>query len=150
METRNLGIIRALANAYMLETGMDFGSYGHWTMKKRDPDRDAAGIEADECYRIGLDQTRDRWPDLAIEVVWTSGGLDKLEAYRRIGVREVWFWEDGEITVHVLGPNGYQPRDASMVVPGIDLALVARFVDEPVPSKAIRAYTEALRATLKS
>lgn len=30
-------------------------------------------------------------PHLAIEVVWTSGGLDKLDVYRKLGVREVWY-----------------------------------------------------------
>ncbi len=140
-------IIRSLAEVYMLEVGMDFSGYGHWTMKKREPEAEAAGIEADECYRLGRDQTRGRWPDLAIEVVWTSGGLDKLEAYRRIGVREVWYWEDGEIAVHVLEANGYEQREASVVVPGIDLAQIATFVDEPVRSTAIRNYRAARTPT---
>jgi hypothetical protein len=35
---------------------------------------------------------RDR-PDIAIEVIWTSGGIDKLEVYRKLGVREVWYYE---------------------------------------------------------
>jgi hypothetical protein len=28
-------------------------------------------------------------PDIAIEVVWTSGGIDKLEVYRGLDVPEV-------------------------------------------------------------
>lgn len=139
-------VIRALTDSYMLEIGMDFSAYGEWTMKKRGPDEEAAGIEADDCYRLGLDQTEGRWPDLAIEVVWTSGGIDKLEAYRRIGVHEVWFWKAGQIAIYVLTGGKYERRDHSEVIPGIDLALVARFVDEPVLSKAIREYREALRA----
>jgi hypothetical protein len=35
---------------------------------------------------IGADQTRGT-SDLAIEVTWTSGGIDKLEVYARLGVR---------------------------------------------------------------
>ena len=136
-------IIRSLLDVYMLDVGMEFSSYGNWTMRN---EGEESGIEADDCYRIGLDQTRGRWPDLAIEVVWTRGGLNKLEAYRRIGVREVWFWNAGEIDIHVLGPSGYERRDHSECVPGIDLALLAGFVDEPMRSKAIRDYRDALRA----
>jgi len=36
------------------------------------------------------------------EVVWTSGGIDKLEIYRRLGVGEVWRWKDSRIEIHVL------------------------------------------------
>lgn len=31
-----------------------------------------AGLEPDECYVIGAEK---EYPDLAIEVVWTSGGM---------------------------------------------------------------------------
>ena len=138
-------ILRALLEVYMVEAGMDFGSYGHYTMELPEPLEKAVAIEADECYLLGLDQSQDRWPDLAIEVIWTSGGVDKLEAYRRLGVREVWFWIDGEIDVHLLVGGRYERRDHSELVPGIDLAQLASYVDEPVLSKAIRAYGDALR-----
>ncbi|MEG4506483.1 Uma2 family endonuclease [Microcoleus sp. F6_B4] len=39
--------------------------------------------------------TKKAIPDLAIEVVFTSGGIDKLQLYKRLGIPEVWFWEDG-------------------------------------------------------
>jgi Uma2 family endonuclease len=58
-------------------------------------------LTRDECYIVGPDQNKEV-PDLALEVVWTSGGLDKLEIYRRLGVGEVWIWKDGRITVHAL------------------------------------------------
>jgi hypothetical protein len=34
-------------------------------------------------------------PDLAIELTWTWGGLDKLEIYSKLGVPEVWYWDAG-------------------------------------------------------
>ena len=55
--------------------------------------------EPDESYCLG---TRKSVPDLAIEVTVTSGGIDTLEIYRRVGVQEVWFWEDGVISVYCL------------------------------------------------
>jgi Uma2 family endonuclease len=136
--------IAMLLEAFMLETGMTFNGYGEWTMQK--PEEETA-IEADECYAIGSDQTR-QWPDLAIEVVWTHGGLDKLEAYRRIGVREVWYWINGVIEVHVLGAKRYRRQATSKVVPGIDLVELASFLETRPHSAAVRAYTKALRARL--
>ena len=44
--------------------------------------------EANESYELGQDRER---PDLAIEVVITSGGIDDLEAYKRLQSPEVWF-----------------------------------------------------------
>jgi hypothetical protein len=36
-------------------------------------------------------------PDVAIEVIWTRGGLDKLDVYRGLGVPEVWTWQEGRL-----------------------------------------------------
>jgi len=41
-------------------------------------------------------------PDIAIEVVLTSGGIEKLPVYAGLGVREVWFWEDDAFHLHAL------------------------------------------------
>ena len=135
--------IRALAEVYMLDVRIAFSGYGSYTMKEAPQ---LAGAEADQCYLIGRDQSTTRWPDLAIEVNWTRGGIDKLEIYRRLGVREVWFWENEEITVHALRDGCYVALPASEVIPGIDLALVATFLDESVMSDAIREYGAALQA----
>ena len=105
-----------------------------------------AGAEADQCYLLGRDQSESRWPDLAIEVNWTRGGINKLEIYRRLGVREVWFWENEVITVHALRDGAYVALPASEVVRGIDLKLVATFLDEPVMSDAIQNYRTALQS----
>ena len=47
-----------------------------------------AGAEADECFIVGPDARKER-PDLAIEVVVSHGGIDKLAIYARLGIREV-------------------------------------------------------------
>jgi Uma2 family endonuclease len=135
--------LRSLLEVYMLDSGMDFGGYGGYTMKQ---ELQRAGIEPDQCYRIGVDQTRGRWPDLAIEVVWTHGGIDKLEIYRRFGVGEVWFWIDGRIEIYVPCGDRYEPRAASKVVPGIDVSVLASYLDEPLLSTAMRVYRERLRS----
>jgi Uma2 family endonuclease len=135
-------MVSRMLEAYMLRAGMLFGGYGSWTMRKQLAD---AGIEADQCYRLGSDQTRGRWPDLAIEVVWTSGGIDKLEAYRRIGVREVWFWKDEQIHVYALRDGAYVEQATSELVPGIDLELVCELVERTTVNEAVRELLAAVR-----
>ncbi|MGF1516337.1 MAG: Uma2 family endonuclease, partial [Nodosilinea sp.] len=72
---------------YFLETNTEYYPMGSTTLRK--PERQAGG-EPDEGYCIGLDKD---FPDLAIEVIVTSGSINRLELYRRLGVREVWFWQ---------------------------------------------------------
>ena len=46
----------------------------------------------------------------------------------------------------VLGEGGaYEPREASVVVPGIDLAALAKFAADPDQHAALRAWQAALR-----
>lgn len=74
--------------------------------------------EPDESYCLS---TRKSIPDLVIEVIVTSGGIDILEIYRRVGVREVWFWEDGVISVYCLRTTGYELVSKSELLPELDL-----------------------------
>src|SRR5439155_8167107 len=98
----------------------------------------------DECYVVG--GARKRLPDVAIEVQWSGGGLDKLDIYRGLGVREVWIWSPKSrgIDVHVLRGDAYVKRAASVALPQIDLALLAKFVPMENQSEAVRAYRRAL------
>ena len=62
------------------------GGGDHGDVTQHD-ESEEAGAEADHCWIIG-DRGKEA-PDLAIEVIWTSGSLSKREIYRRLGVREV-------------------------------------------------------------
>jgi hypothetical protein len=85
-----------------------------------------------------------------IEVIWSSGELDKLEIYRRLGVREAWIWEDGVLTAYALRGERYQKIAKSAVLPGIDLVQLASFVTAAEPaSKIVRAYRRALARSRK-
>ncbi len=134
--------IGCLVEAYALERGIDFSPYGGWTLKSAPRE---AGAEPDECYIIGPEQRKDV-PDLVIEVVWTSGGLDKLEIYRRLGISEVWFWEAGHVQIHCLRSEAYQRVRRSRLFPHLDVELLVTFLDLPTASQAIRGFREALRS----
>jgi Uma2 family endonuclease len=128
-----------LVEAYADELGLDLYGIGSWTLKSK---LKKLGIEPDECYSIGKPG---RVPDLAIEVVWTSGGLDKLDVYRGLGVREVWVWEKGKLAAHVLRGERYVRAARSRLLPGIDLALLARLAPRPDQPVAVRELRAAIR-----
>jgi Uma2 family endonuclease len=131
--------IGRLIETYALECGIDLSPYGAWTLKSAPT---ASGLEPDECYVVG-DQGKDI-PDLAIEVAWTSGGIDKLEIYRRLGIGEVWIWKDGEIQIHVFQDSGYEWRERSALFPDLDVRLLCSFLDRPTAIQAMRAFREVL------
>lgn len=136
-------LVARLVEAWCDVHAVDFSPFGAWTLKKKSERR---GVEPDECYVIGDVRPRPSRPDFAIEVVWTGGGLDKLEIYRKLGVSEVWIWENGRLEAHVLGRGlRYQRRETSEILHGIDLAHLASFVTLSRPaSRVIREYRGAL------
>jgi Uma2 family endonuclease len=134
--------IGRLVEVWCLERGVEFSTYGSWTLESKPAQR---GAEPDECYVFGHAEAPER-PDLAIEVVWTSGGIDKLEIYRKLGVREVWYWRKGRITPYRLQGEHYETASGSDVLPGLDLEQLAGFLDRPTTSQCIRDYRAAIRA----
>ena len=128
-----------LVEAYAEELGLELEGIGSWTLKRQEHER---GVEPDECYSLGPVR---EVPDLAIEVIWTSGGLDKLEIYRRLGVREIWLWRRGEIEVYVLHGDRYERAPRSELLPQIDLDLVRSLLDAPSQSAAVRELRARLR-----
>lgn len=132
--------IGCLVEAFAFERNSDLSPYGSWTLKSAPK---SAGLEPDECYLVGSDQKRDT-PDLVIQVVWTSGGVDKLEGYRRLGVPEVWYWKKDAIVIHLLRGDRYEESAKSGAFPEMDLELLVSFLDQPTVTQAVRAYRKAL------
>ena len=135
-------MIGRLVEAWCFEHEVAISPYRSWTHESKDAER---GVEPDECYVLGNVEKPDRC-DLAIEVVWSAGGINKLDAYQPLGIREVWFWKDGRIQVFGLQGDGYVLLPGSQVLPGIDLDEVARYVDIKPMTKAVNEYRAALRA----
>jgi Uma2 family endonuclease len=129
-----------LVDTYALERGIDLSPYGAWTLRSAPF---ASGIEPDECFLVG-DQDKDV-PDLAIEIAWTSGGIDKLEIYRRLGVREVWIWRRARLEGFVLDAGGFESAAISTVLPGLELDRLVAFLEYPTALQAVRAFRDELR-----
>jgi Uma2 family endonuclease len=139
---RTKSYLGRLVEVFALERNLELSPYGAWTLKGAP---ELAGVEPDECYIVGPDQDKDR-PDLVIEVIWTSGSIDKLEIYRRLKVGEAWVWKDNVLSVHVLSAGRYHPAERSALLPALDLGLLCKFLDRRSATEAMRDFRDALRA----
>lgn len=133
--------IGRLLEIWCIDRGIELTPYGSWTLKGKKKDRAA---EADECYVFGT-EPRDR-PQLAIEVEWSRGGIDKLEVYQQLGVDEVWIWRKGVIEVYVLNGGTFERSERSRILPELDLALVASMLGRDTLTQAVRDFRKALEA----
>jgi len=136
-------MLARLLECYVDVRGGFFDSFGSETYKKR---KDQAGVEPDECYVVHKRITK--VPDLAIEVVSTNESIDKLEIYRRLGVREVWFWDEGELAIYYLAAGEYRQVPRSRLLPRLDVADLARRVRLVGPgghAAAVRRYRRWLK-----
>jgi Uma2 family endonuclease len=134
-------IIARLVEAYAEERDLNLNGYGNTTFRKQAKQR---GLEPDECYCLG--ELRDV-PDIAIEVVITSGGIDKLEVYHGLAVPEVWFWQDNQFLVYSLQDSHYELVPRSDLLPELDLTLLANYVNCANQTQAVKAYRTVLRQT---
>jgi Uma2 family endonuclease len=120
-----------LIERYLYSHRIRFNPMGSSTIRKQFKN---AGVEPDECYAIG--EKKDI-PDLAIEVIITSGSIDKLEIYRRLGVTEVWVWQINRLKLYrlreetpsiFLDTYGYEQIPASELLPELNIALLEQCV----------------------
>ncbi|AFY36502.1 protein of unknown function DUF820 [[Leptolyngbya] sp. PCC 7376] len=107
--------IGILLETYFLEKRIRFYPFGSTTFRSETQQK---GIEPDQCYCLN---SRKDTPDLAIEVVITSGGLNSLEIYRYLNVSEVWFWQSEKLSLYRLNDEKYQKIEKSVLLPDLDL-----------------------------
>jgi Uma2 family endonuclease len=137
-------VFHILLSLYLLHVGVDFLGTGS-------ADQEAEGIAAvqpDRSYCIdGIKPI----PDLSIEIVFSSGGINKSARYQAIGVPEVWFWEDGGLALYCLRSDGYEQTDRSEL-PGLkdlDLNVFKRclLVGETSTAEAMKQFTAYLQGS---
>jgi Uma2 family endonuclease len=134
-------IIGSLLGLFLMKQGIAFLATGSMTQEKEQE----ASLQADKSYCIGESKLI---PDLAIEVVFSSGGPNKLARYKAIGTSEVWFWEDGSLVIYHLSGDDYQKVDRSQLagLGDLDLELFKRciLIGESDTGEAMRCFLEAL------
>ena len=135
--------IARLVELFALERDVPLSGYGSTTFKQELMER---GLEPDECYVIGRDlSSDDDAPDIALEVVVTGGGINKLPVYQSLGVREVWFWHEGRFHLYALRAAGYEAIARSELIPELDFPQLAQFAEDIDQHAALKRYRDALR-----
>ncbi|MEG4346629.1 Uma2 family endonuclease [Microcoleus sp. A003_D6] len=133
---------------YFLEADIEYFPFGSTTLRQEEK---SGGTEPDEAYCIGTDK---EFPDLVIEVIVTSGSINKLELYRRLKVPEVWFWRNDrfsiyhlreEIPVEFVSNCGYELITNSELLPELDIEMLTECVKNPHPLAAAKAWRRNLR-----
>jgi Uma2 family endonuclease len=127
-------LIGMFLEAYFIASNIEFIPVGSAT---RRGEAKETSFEPDESYYLG---TKKENPDLAIEVILTSGNLAKLEKYRRFQIPEVWLWEDNQLRVYQLTSDSYQLVENSPLLPQLDLELLVRCVQMPSRLEAMKAF----------
>lgn len=112
--------IAGLLMEYFVEKDIEFNPLGSFTQEKGKK----VSVQSDESFLIG--KLTGKTPDLAIEVIFTSGNESKLNRYEALGVPEVWFWEDGLFGLYHLRSRGYEKIDRSEILPDLDINLLSR------------------------
>jgi Uma2 family endonuclease len=124
--------------AYFIEMGIEFIPAGSATRRS---EAKGTSFEPDESYYLREKKAN---PDLAIEVILTSGNLRKLEKYRRFQIPEVWLWEKDCLKIYALGNDTYQEVPRSQLLPDLDLSLLVRCVQMPSRLEAMQAFRDGL------
>jgi Uma2 family endonuclease len=136
-------IIGALLELYFLEMEIEFFPMGQATQEKVEQ----VSLQPDESYSFGIPK---KIPDLAIEVILTSGNIEKLKKYCLLGVPEVWLWEDGVLDIYQLDSQDrqYQKSPTSKFLPNLDIATLQRCILCTSPLEALKTFRKSFRQSL--
>lgn len=106
------------------EVGIEFFTMGQATMRSA---WQQIGAEPDVSWCLHEEK---EFPDLVLEIALTSGGVRKVDLYRRFAVPEVWFWRKGRLEIFTLRADGsgYDPADdgRSRLLPDLNVGLLER------------------------
>jgi len=117
--------IGALLEIYLEFLGLDFTPTGSVTLEN---EFEKVKREGDKSYELGANR---KHPDLVIEVVVSSGGINKLEAYKRLQIPEVWFWQNNQLSLYYQQESGYVQIYRSEFLPDLDVNLLLKCLQMP-------------------
>lgn len=131
-----------LLETYLREKGIRFYVKGGFTLAVAGR---AAG-EPDASYCLNRDRPV---PDIVLEVIVTSGSLDKRALYLPLGVPELWFWQGGQLTLFELQGEGARRRYAqvnrSRLLPDLPVEWLSEYMDCADQYDAVQAFQARLR-----
>ncbi len=129
-----------LLEAYMREKGIRFYGRGGFTLEEEGK---ASGTP-DESYCINSNKET---PDIVIEIIITSGSINKWDLYKPKRVPEVWFWKSNQIRIFRFNEESseYNEVSRSAFFPDLDLDLLLQYLAYPDQYDAINEFIRATR-----
>lgn len=100
-----------------------------------------AGIEPDNCFyfqneakirgKLDYDLNQDPPPDLALEIDLTSKSLNRFPIYARLGIPEVWCYDDDRLKIYLLqNDETYQESPSSLVFPDLPVQEIPEVINQ--------------------
>jgi Uma2 family endonuclease len=113
----------------------DYESYGSTTWRR---EAKQAGLEPDNCFyfqnealirgKIQFDLNEDPPPDLALEIDLTSKSLNRFPIYARLGIPELWCYEDGILKIYCLQGESYLEVEQSRIFPTLNIRYLPQII----------------------
>ena len=125
--------IASLVEIYLEFLELDFTPTGSVTLEN---EFEKVKKEGDESYELGPNSKHH-----------DSGGINKLEAYKRLQIPEVWFWMNDELLFYSLGNEGYEAVSKSQLLPSLDVDLLMRCVNIENHAQALREFRAGIKIT---
>jgi Uma2 family endonuclease len=128
-----------LLEAYMRELGIRFYGRGGYTLEEPG----YASGTPDESYSVGAKR---EVPDIVIEVIVTSGTINRKELYKPKKVPEIWFWKSNSIKIFRFNEMGeYEEVKRSQFFPDLDPALLLRYIAIADQYDAVQEFIQIIR-----
>lgn len=133
-----------------------YESYGSTTLRRK---AEQAGIEADNCFyfqnearirgKLTFDLDQDPPPDLALEIDITTKSLARFPIYARLGVPEIWYYDEGTLNIYLLQQHEYVEVEQSQVFSTLRVQELPRLIEQNREQGRL-ALRRAVREWVKS
>jgi tetratricopeptide (TPR) repeat protein len=132
-------IISFLVQELADEMGKDCEPYGSTTWRRKAKE---AGAEPDNSFyiqneslirgRLDINLDQDPPPDLVLEIDYTSKSLDRMPIYARLGVPEIWRYDEKVLRVYQLESGEYNEIDGSLAFEGFPAQEIPSFIEQNI------------------
>lgn len=149
-------LISDLASVIADERDVELEKLGSTTFKQ---EAIAEGTEPDTCFYIQnasriigkdrIDLNLDPPPDVAVEVDVSHASTSKMDIYARIGVPEIWRYDETRMHIYRLTPQGYVEVESSLAFPFLTSDTLTRFLEDSktAPQRSVlKRFREWLRS----
>lgn len=148
-------IISFLVQELADEMGKDCEPYGSTTWRRKAKE---AGAEPDNSFyiqneslvrgRVDINLDQDPPPDLVLEIDYTSKSLDRMPIYARLGVPEIWRYDENVLRIYQLEAGEYKEIDASLAFEGFPAQEIPGFIEQNIKAGR-RVLRQSFRAWVR-